>query len=81
MFNQTNDFRLEYSIADELQRLDTNVMNIDQCTKTHKYSGFPVRKRKNVCAGGEKGVITRIIECKFLKVKITLWIDNFLIFK
>ena len=43
-------------------------MNIAKCTKAHKYSGFPVRKRKNICAGGEEGVIARMIEFKFLKL-------------
>ena len=43
-------------------------MNIAKCTKAHKYSGFPVRKRKNICAGGEEGIIARMIEFKFLKL-------------
>ena len=48
-------FFSEADVADELQRLDTGIMNIDQCVTAHKNSGFPVRPRKNICAGGDKG--------------------------
>ena len=59
-------FFLEYAIADGLRRLDTNIMNIEQCAKAHKYSGFPVRKNKNICAGGEKGNSLNKIIFKYL---------------
>ena len=46
----------EINVADDLQRLDTGIMNIAKCSIAHKYSGFPVREDKNICAGGDKGM-------------------------
>ena len=43
--------------ANQLQRLDTGVMEYDQCVKAHEDSGSPVIKNNNVCAGGEEGNI------------------------
>ena len=43
--------------TNQLQKLDTGVMEHAKCKQAHADSGSPVLEDNNVCAGGEEGII------------------------
>ena len=58
---------LAYNPANQLQRLDTVVMEYVQCVKAHKDSGSPIKKDNNICAGGDEGMLYDLLKIWYIE--------------